>query len=397
MASICRDPNGRKRILFVDVDGSRKTLRLGKIDLKTAQTIKRHVEALLVAKITNTPAPQDTATWLAGIGHELKQKLASAGLIHGGKLLRDLVEAYVQAKRATIKPQTLHNNLQAMKYIMAILGEATPIESIKVEDAERIRRILADQGYRPMTVARRLAVAREIFNYAVQMDWLTKNPFAYVRHPVPSTRDRQHYVSIEETQRLLEAAPDWQWRTIIGLCRFAGLRCPSEVFALQWQDVNLPDGIMWVRSPKTEHHRGHEGRWVPIFDPLKPLLEEAWDCAVEEQVHVLPRETEHGTALSRLSRPTLHDRFKVIVKRAGLTPWPRLFHNLRSSCETDLALRYPLHLASRWLGNSTIVANRHYLQAGLNDHLRYAGDNPFAGGAKSGARAAQNAAQHEDD
>ena len=45
MASISNDPNGRRRILFVATDGSRKTVRLGKCDRKSAESICRHVEA----------------------------------------------------------------------------------------------------------------------------------------------------------------------------------------------------------------------------------------------------------------------------------------------------------------------------------------------------------------
>jgi hypothetical protein len=37
MASIVNDPNGRRRIQFVSPDGKRKTIRLGKIDRKTAE------------------------------------------------------------------------------------------------------------------------------------------------------------------------------------------------------------------------------------------------------------------------------------------------------------------------------------------------------------------------
>ena len=51
MASISNDPNGRRRILFVAPDSSRKTIRLGKMDRKSTEAINRHVEALLSAKI----------------------------------------------------------------------------------------------------------------------------------------------------------------------------------------------------------------------------------------------------------------------------------------------------------------------------------------------------------
>jgi hypothetical protein len=68
MASVVNDPKGRKRILFVAPDESRKAIRLGKIDRKSADAIARQVEALLSAKIGGQPVPRDTAAWLGNIG-----------------------------------------------------------------------------------------------------------------------------------------------------------------------------------------------------------------------------------------------------------------------------------------------------------------------------------------
>ena len=43
-------------------------------------------------------------------------------------------------------------------------------------------------------------------------------------------------------------------------------------------------------------------------------------------------------------------------------PWPRLFHNLRSSLQTELAERFPSHVVCDWLGNSEDIARKHYYQ-----------------------------------
>jgi len=89
LASISNDPNGRRRILFVAPDGSRKTIRLGKIDRKGAEAINRHVEALLSAKIGGQPIPRDTAAWITDIGEELIEKLVHINrvskTVKGGK------------------------------------------------------------------------------------------------------------------------------------------------------------------------------------------------------------------------------------------------------------------------------------------------------------------------
>ncbi len=43
MASLANDPGGRRRILFVDTEGNRKTIRLGK--MSNEQTTSRSGEA----------------------------------------------------------------------------------------------------------------------------------------------------------------------------------------------------------------------------------------------------------------------------------------------------------------------------------------------------------------
>ncbi len=40
MASIGKDPGGRKRILFVAPSGKRKTIRLGKLSMRAAEGVK---------------------------------------------------------------------------------------------------------------------------------------------------------------------------------------------------------------------------------------------------------------------------------------------------------------------------------------------------------------------
>jgi hypothetical protein len=50
-----------------------------------------------------------------------------------------------------------------------------------------------------------------------------------------------------------------------------------------------------------------------------------------------------------------------IVRRAGLTPWPKLWQNCRASRQTDLAATFPLHVACAWMGNTQAVAAGHYL------------------------------------
>ena len=51
-----------------------------------------------------------------------------------------------------------------------------------------------------------------------------------------------------------------------------------------------------------------------------------------------------------------------------MQPWPKLFQNLRSPRETELADDFPMHVVCQWIGNSQLIAAKHYLQV-TDDHF----------------------------
>jgi integrase len=77
-------------------------------------------------------------------------------------------------------------------------------------------------------------------------------------------RSRDHYVTHDEAAKIIEACPDAEWRRIIALCSYAGLRCPSEVLALRWGDILWDQDRMTVSNVKTENTTGEKFRTVPL-------------------------------------------------------------------------------------------------------------------------------------
>ncbi|MBI2479321.1 MAG: hypothetical protein HYV60_12025 [Planctomycetia bacterium] len=63
----------------------------------------------------------------------------------------------------------------------------------------------------------------------------------------------------------------------------------------------------------------------------------------------------------RVSNLLVRTGWQKIIAKAGITPWPRLWQNLRASRETELANEYPLHVVTEWIGNSPAIAAKHYL------------------------------------
>jgi hypothetical protein len=161
---------------------------------------------------------------------------------------------------------------------------------------------------------------------------------------------------------------------------------PQVAFLLGFAAGNQPrfvPGICSFRVPSTARHEGGEGRWIPLFPELRGPLMDLFELAEPGTERVLWDFAPGYNPRTSMVR---------IVHRAGLEPWPRLFHNLRASRQTELASEYPLHVVCEWLGNTRLVASKHYLTTTPADWER------ATGGANCGApedeKAAHNAAQH---
>ena len=124
---------------------------------------------------------------------------------------------------------------------------------------------------------------------------------------------------------------------------------------------------MVVHSPKTEGYEGKETRIVPLFPELKQYLDEAWAIEAGESKFVITR--------YRTDTQNLRTTFLKIIERAGLKPWPKLFQNMRASRQTELEETFPSHVVCRWMGNSVMVAQKHYLQT-TEAHYEKAVQNP---------------------
>jgi hypothetical protein len=181
----------------------------------------------------------------------------------------------------------------------------------------------------------------------------------------------------------------------VALARYGGLRCPSEVLSLRLGDIDWEANRICVTSPKTEHHPGKGSRMIPLFPELRPYLDEAFEAVPEGIEYILARFRQRAIGPKGWRNCNLRTTMEKIVKRAGLVPWPRLFHNLRASRETELSERFPIKVVTAWIGNTPDIAMEHYLQV-TDEHWRRAleGDgNGSAAGEAAPCSALQNPVQ----
>ncbi len=231
---------------------------------------------------------------------------------------------------------------------MAHFGADRPIRSISEKGAHDFAAYL-NNGYAKATAGRAIRTCKLFFSVATNQNIVHKSPFAKLKESQHANAERQRFIDCVTMTKLMETAPSIEWRVIIALSRFGGLHCPSEHLGLRWGDILWDHNKMWVTSPKTAHYDGGEGRWVPLFPELRAVLDEAFAESIEGAVFVIAR--------NRAPEANWRTEMLRILKRAGLTSWPRLFHNLRGSRQTELVEHFSGHIVCAWMGNSEVVAN----------------------------------------
>ncbi len=363
MASVTRDGDKGFRIRFYDGNGDRQQIRLSGITKATADQIGRHVKALNAAKTLNEPIQdRQTLLWLNKVGKTIHEKLASVGLVEqraSSKLTEFVTEFIADGKTSDGRPaaeNTLRKWKQAEKVLNEFFGNRN-LRDISHEDAVKFRRWLDTHDRSENGKRTHVCVAKTFFNAAKRRKLIDENPFEVLKSSISSNRSRDFYLSRANALKLIDACPDTEWKLIVALWRFAGLR-KMEIFQLRWEHVLWDSGRMLVTATKTAHHEGKGSRFVPIGDIL-PWLEAAFEEAPEGSQRLITRFTESNV---NLAKP-----FEKIITAAGLTVWPKLIQNLRASCETDwLDAGNPAHVVARWIGHSVKVQNDHYAQ--VDDH-----------------------------
>lgn len=381
MASVSLNKSTGDRTLQFTLAG-RKSIWLGKMAKRDVATWKHHVEELIAARMQGNRSPfPETSAWMASLDPSLHRKLVGVGLAESRNptpqaerpTLVAFVDRYI-ASHAAVKEATRKVYGHVRRNLTDFFGPDKQLADITPGDADDFRMWLVrpksegGQELSENTARRRCGFAKQFFRAAVRRRLIPENPFADMKGlSVLSNHERQRFISREEAAQVLDACPDAQSRLLFALARYGGLRCPSEILALRWGDVDWERSRIVVRSPKTEHHEGKESRVIPIFPELRPYLEQAWDEAEPG--------TEFVITCYRHQRANMTSKLVATIRRAGLEPWPKPFQNLRSTRETELADKLPMHLVCQWMGNSQSVAAKHYLQV-TDEHFADATSTP---------------------
>lgn len=362
MASLTEDPGKRGktyRIGFLNADRQRKTLRIGAMPKKKAENIRGHIDHLEACLFDGSAPPPQTAAWLASVGEVLRKRMEKAGLVEREvrrimPTVAELVDMYRDRPRwREIAERTREGYNYGFRFLASRMGNRR-IDQITEAEAEDFRGFLVESKPNGAGLGRATAnsvcnACSLLFRFGCKSRLITDNPFEGVQKCSVSTA-RRAFVDAAVVYRLIAAMDNSEWRLLVALARWGGMRCPSEPKRLKWSDIDVARGRISIDSPKTGR------RELPLFPELAPFIQQRFDDAEpEDGEYVLPM-------THRFTRQAFASKVTYRLMQMGEDRWPRIFHSMRSTRQTELVERFPSHVVAGWLGNSVETANKHYLQ-----------------------------------
>jgi hypothetical protein len=108
---------------------------------------------------------------------------------------------------------------------------------------------------------------------------------------------------------------------------------------------------------------------------LHPFLDEAFETSGDKSEYVVAAPQNRAAANTTMGwkNSNLRTEMTRLLRLAGVSGWPRLFHSMRASRQTELQREFPLHVVCSWLGNSPRIAQQSYLLVTEDDFARAAG------------------------
>ena len=356
------------------VDGERKSVSFDSSYTRSdAEMALQMIEKWLTAKRHGEPLDRMTRCYFEDAPSDLQKRFAICGIVEAKRFMtiRDAWREFFREKSSEVSGSTQLIWNFIGKRLKILFDENRAISDVTELEAAESRKTLVEV-YSEATVSTTIGRFRTFWGWCVKKGYAKENIYAGVRKGSSVNRSKDFQIPREWTERILDACPSQNWRTLFVLWRIAGLR-QQEPLVLTWDCVNWEKKRLLVPSPKTSRYEGRESRIIPLFPILERELSASWEEVPEGEKYVVWQNR----------RKNFDTGFKRILFFAGLSPWQKLFQNMRASAENDLVEDgYPEHVVGSWIGHTTKVQQKHYLRV-LDSYFDKATQDPEKHGEKT--------------
>jgi integrase len=265
-----------------------------------------------------------------------------------------LVEArYVNGVKVSGR-RSLGSLFTALKALVAYFGHKA-IRSINANDLEsyKQKRLSTPTQHgtqrKLATVNRELELLRAMLNFAIQNEWLVRNPFRLTKGIISKAAEveRDRVLSFDEERRLLEACTGRRvhLRPLL-ICALDTAMRRGEIFKMVWKDVNWITNEIYIPQTNT---KTEDARTVGITPRLRAELEKLWAIS-----------SKNNNSIAFGITTTVKTAFQAACNEAGIQDFR--FHDCRHTATTRMVASGSPHTeVMKITGHSQIKTFLRYL------------------------------------
>ncbi len=197
---------------------------------------------------------------------------------------------------------------------------------------------------------------RQVLNRAVEWEWLSDNPAKRVPNPPRRSKEKQPFESWQQIEAVAaQLRPEYGAMVIFAAA--TGLR-PSELFGLEWRDLDRDAGVVYVRRAFANGRlKQTKTRLSNRAVPLQAKALEALDQLPPAQNPILFANSRGGCIDFRSSG---RRHWKPAQQRAGIEPLRGLYDLRHTYATFALRAGVPVFAVSRFMGSSIAMIDYHY-------------------------------------
>lgn len=283
---------------------------------------------------------------------DLRAKVGNLKINEEGRLSFEEVAArWMAATAHTIKPSTARRRQTCIKNLTPFFAGVL-IRNIQTQHCERWLTERASK-IAPQTMANELNALRPIFAYAVKAGLLLSNPASDIRRKkgvqkpmvIPT---REQFRKLVQAIRVSDGRPDSQAKAkpgadLVELLAYSGCRI-AEAAALTWADVDFDANTLRIRGG-IDGTKNYEVRTIPMTEALRALL---------ARLHA-DRQPSASDRVSLTDRA--HTCLRTACRRLGYPLFSH--HDFRHFFATTcIESGVDIPTVSRWLGHKDGGASR---------------------------------------
>lgn len=180
---------------------------------------------------------------------ELKSRPDQPKHAPGWLTVRGVLKGFVRHSRKAHEPATAvwHSNL--LGGFTSLFGRL-PVSQLS---RKHVLRWIRKSGYNPTSANRAIGALKRAFNWAVEEEYILKNPVAHVRKPKSLTRER--ILTAAERELILKSIRGPAFRDFVTGMTLTGCG-PGEVARVRKEEVDLDLGVWILPKHKTRKQTG---------------------------------------------------------------------------------------------------------------------------------------------